>query len=290
MSTEAQGNRAIGLIGVVAAYLVLTTWAVLSLVPVYWMFVTAFETQENIISVPPHWFPSPITFENFELLFTNSYMPRWFFNSLFVSSVTTIGEVIFCTMAGYAFAKLRFPGRIIIFWILLSMLMVPGIVTLIPLFIFAGDVGWLDTYAILIVPGLSSIWGIFLVKQFIQTLPSTLIDAARIDACSEFGVYRKVILPLSKPAVAVLGIFYFIGSWNDFFWWLLMTSSLDMRNLPVGLSFYRHQVGIEGGGSGGSLWGGLLAGAVVAALPVIIIFFAFQRYFMRGLTIGALKG
>lgn len=274
--------RPLRMAGVGFAYAVLIIWALVSLVPIYWMFVTAFEGQGNIIELPPHWFPYPATLDNFATLFQNSYLPRWFFNSLFVATITTIGQVIFCSMAGYSFAKLRYPGRIVIFWILLAMLMVPSIVTLIPLFILAGDIGWIDTYAILIIPSLSSIWGIFLVKQFIQTLPSSLLDSARMDACSELGIYWKVILPLAKPAVAVLAIFEFITAWNDFFWWLLMTSSLDMRNLPVGLSIYRYEHSTD--------FGSILAGAVIASIPVIIVFFAFQRYFTQGITLGAVKG
>lgn len=282
MAVDDRRARLLGAVGTGAVYVIITIWAALSLIPVYWMFVTAFEGQGDIISIPPHWFPYPATLDNFHTLFENSYIPRWFLNSLLVSSATTIGQVIFCSMAGYSFAKLRYPGRMFIFWVLLSMLMVPGIVTLIPLFLLASNTNLINTYAILIVPGLTSIWGIFLVKQFIQTLPSTLLDAARVDACSEFGVYWKVILPLAKPAVAVLSIFWFIGSWNDFFWWLLMTSSTSMFNLPVGLADYRYTYSTD--------YGSILAGAIISAVPVIFVFFLFQRYFMQGLTIGAVKG
>jgi len=264
------------------AYLLLTGWAVLALVPVYWMVVSAFKTQTDNLSVPPQWIPSPAVLDNFRTLFRNPYVGRWIVNSLFVAVAITALQLLFNSMAGYAFAKLRFPGRMAVFWMLMATLMVPGLVVLIPLFIMFSNFKMLDTYWVLILPQAVSIWGIFLMKQFMQTLPSTLFDAARIDACGEFGIYWKVVLPLAKPGLAVLAIFTFVAEWNSFFWWLLFTNSQSMRNLQVGLTYYRYENQID--------WGPIMAGTVIAALPVVVVFFAFQRYFLRGLTIGALKG
>jgi len=264
------------------AYLFLTAWAVLALVPVYWMVVSAFKAQTENLAVPPQWIPSPAVLDNFRILFRNAYIGRWFSNSLGVSVAVTVLQLLFNSMAGYSFAKLAFPGKTLVFWGMLSMLMVPGLVTLIPLFILGSQLKVLDTYWILIVPQAASIWGIFLIKQFMQTLPSELFDAARIDGCSEPGIYWRIALPLSWPALAVLGIFTFVGEWNSFFWWLLFTNSQAMRNLQVGLTYYRYENQVD--------WGPIMAGTVIAALPVIVVFFAFQRYFLRGLTIGALKG
>jgi multiple sugar transport system permease protein len=207
------------------AYLLLTVWATLALVPVYWMVVSAFKAQTENLAVPPQWIPHPIVQDNFLVLFRNAYIGLWFFNSLSVSIAVTALQLLFNSMAGYSFAKLQFPGKTLIFWGMLSMLMVPGLVTLIPLFILGSELKLLDTYWILIVPHAASIWGIFLIKQFMQTLPSELFDAARIDGCSEPGIYRRIALPLSWPALAVLGIFTFVGEWNSFFWWLLFTNS-----------------------------------------------------------------
>jgi multiple sugar transport system permease protein len=264
------------------AYLFLTGWALLALVPVYWMVVSAFKAQSENLAVPPQWIPHPIVLDNFKVLFNNAYIGRWFANSLGVSTAITLLQLLFNSMAGYSFAKLPFPGKTLVFWGMLSMLMVPGLVTLIPLFILGSQLKVLDTYWILIVPHAASIWGIFLIKQFMQTLPSELFDAARIDGSSEPGIYWRIALPLSWPALAVLGIFTFVGEWNSFFWWLLFTNSQTMRNLQVGLTYYRYENQID--------WGPIMAGTVIAALPVIAVFFAFQRYFLRGLTIGALKG
>jgi len=275
-------RRLVGLLPQAVAYLFLTAWAILALVPVYWMLVSAFKAQTENLAVPPQWIPHPAVLDNFRVLFGNAYIGRWFVNSLTVSIAVTALQLLFNSMAGYSFAKLPFPGKMLIFWGMLAMLMVPGLVTLIPLFILGSELKLLDTYWILIAPHAASIWGIFLIKQFMQTLPTELFDAARIDGSSELGIYWRIALPLSWPALAVLGIFTFVGEWNSFFWWLLFTNSQTMRNLQVGLTYYRYENQID--------WGPIMAGTVIAALPVIVVFFAFQRYFLRGLTIGALKG
>lgn len=263
-------------------YLVLLIWAVVSLLPVYWMITTSIKASTVLMAFPPQWIPNPISFDSYATLFGHSDLPRWFINTAFVSTAVTIGTVIVNAIAAYPFAKLRFPGDRPIFWLLLSLIMVPYVVVWVPLFILVSNLGLLDTYWILIVPGFASVWNFFLFKQFMQTLPATLIDAARIDACTELGIFWKVILPLSKPALAVVAIFSFVYQWNSFFWWLLFTNSSDMRNLTVGLAQYRYQNQID--------YGPLMAGATISAVPVIIIFLLFQRYFMEGLTIGALKG
>ncbi len=285
VASPAAGELRRNLPGIIAqgvAYVFLTLWAVLAIVPVYWMAVSAFKTQTMNLTVPPQWIPDPVVLDNFNVLFRNAYISRWFLNSLVVAIAITALQLTLNSMAGYSFAKVNFPGRTVIFWTLLSMLMVPGLVTLIPLFILFSNLKVLDTYAVLIIPGAASIWGIFLMKQFMSTLPSSLFDAARIDACTELGIFWQIVLPLAKPALAVLGIFTFVGEWNSFFWWLLFTNSQAMRNLQVGLTYYRYENTTD--------WGPIMAGTVVAAVPVIAVFFAVQRYFMRGLTIGALKG
>ncbi|MGH7861710.1 MAG: carbohydrate ABC transporter permease [Candidatus Dormibacteraceae bacterium] len=263
-------------------YVVLVIWALVSLLPVYWMITTSIKASTVLVQIPPEWIPNPVSLDNYQTLLQHSDLPRWFLNTAFVSAAVTIGTVIVNALAAYPFAKLRFPGDRAIFWLLLSLIMVPYVVVWVPLFILVSNLGLLDTYWILIVPGFASVWNFFLFKQFMQTLPSTLIDAARIDACTELGIFWKVILPLSKPAVAVVAIFSFVYQWNSFFWWLLFTNSSDMRNLSVGLAQYRYENLID--------YGPLMAGATVSAVPVIVIFLLFQRYFMEGLTVGALKG
>jgi multiple sugar transport system permease protein len=185
-------------------------------------------------------------------------------------------------MAGYAFAKKEFPGKTLIFWSLLSTMMIPGMVLLVPLFLLVSRMGLINNFGGLILPGLVGAFGVFLMKQFIQTLPTELIDAARIDGAGEMGVYARVILPLSKPALAVLGIFSFMGAWNDFLWPLLITQSKVMRTLAVGLATLQQESMTD--------YGLLMAGSAFAAVPMIIVFFAFQKHFLKGLTIGGLKG
>ena len=206
---------------------------------------------------------------------------RWILNSIVVVSVITVCHVVFYSMAGYAFAKLHFPGQRGLFWVVLLTLTVPLYVIVVPLYNMMIGLGWINTYAGSILPALVGPASLFLMKQFMSTLPSSLIDAARVDACSEWRIYLRVVLPLAKPAVAVLAIFTFMGYWNSFFWPLIVTQTSDMRVLTVGLTLVRF---------GPFDYGSLMAGSVIAAAPMFIVFLVFQRYFLRGLTIGAVKG
>lgn len=266
----------------IVVYAILVAWACVAILPIYWMLTTSIKAATTLMIMPPQWIPRPVSWEHYQRIFEIDAFPRWVFNTAFVSTVVTIGSTLNSAMCAYAFAKLDFPGRNSIFWFLLSLIMVPYAVVWVPLFIMVSKLGLINTYIILIVPGLASVWNMFLLKQFIQTLPSSLIDCARIDACTEFGIFRKIILPLAKPGLAVVAIFTFIGQWNSFFWWLLFTNTRFMRNLSVGLAQYRYQYSTD--------YGPLMAGASISAIPVIIIFLLFQRYFLRGLTVGALKG
>lgn len=261
---------------------VLILWAALSIFPLYWVLLTAFSPQADTVAFPPHFFPQRLTLENFSWLVGHAAVGRWFVNSLAVAASVTAGSLLINAMAGYAFAKMRFAHRELIFWLLLSLMMVPEIVTLIPLYVVVNDLWLSDTFFILIVPFLASVWGIFLIKQFLQTLPNALLEAARIDGASEWSIFTKIVLPLSKPVLAALGTFTFVGQWNSLLWWLLFTSSAEMRNVQVGLASLRFQYA--------TLYGPLMAGALLAAIPMVVVFFAFQRSFVRGLTIGALKG
>jgi len=261
---------------------ILTLWAVWALLPLFWMISTSFKEVRAAIKIPPEWIPADPTLINYERLFARAPAFRWFANSAIVAVAHTLSMLLFCSMAGYAFAKKEFPGKTAIFWTLLSTMMIPGMVLLVPLFLLVSKMGLMNNYGGLILPGLVGAFGVFLMKQFIGTLPNELLDAARIDGASEFGVYSRVILPLSKPALAVLGIFSFMGAWNDFLWPLLITQSKDMRTLAVGLATLQQESMTD--------FGLLMAGSTFAAVPMIIIFFAFQKHFLKGLTIGALKG
>ena len=265
-----------------AAYVVLTAWALWALLPLLWMISTSFKEIRAALQIPPEWIPAHPTLVNYQVLFARAPAFRWMLNSGIVASAHTFSMLLFCSMAGYAFAKKDFPGRLAMFWALLSTMMIPGMVLLVPLFLLVSRMGLINNYGGLILPGLVGAFGVFLMKQSIQTLPTELLDAAKIDGASEIGVYSKVVLPLSKPALAVLGIFSFMGAWNDFLWPLLITQSKMMRTLAVGLATLQQESTTD--------YGLLMAGSVVAAVPMIIVFFACQKHFLKGLTIGGLKG
>ncbi len=266
----------------VVAYVILSLWALWALLPLYWMFSTSLKEAHVAIKVPPEWFPARPTLVNYQVLFARAPVFRWVLNSSVVAVAHTITMLLFCSMAGYAFAKKDFPGKNAMFWALLSTMMIPGMVLLVPLFLLVSRMGLMNNFGGLILPGMVGAFGVFLMKQFIQTLPGELLDAAKIDGASELGVYSRVVLPLSKPALAVLGIFSFIGAWNDFLWPLLITQSKMMRTLAVGLATLQQESTTD--------YGLLMAGSAVAAIPMIIVFFACQKHFLKGLTIGALKG
>lgn len=265
------------------AYLVASSFAVVSLFPLYWMLSTAFKPPTTVMSLPPEWIPTDLTFNNFREAFANNPVWRWTINSLVVAGAVTLFQLVFATMAGYGFAKKSFPGREILFWLYISSMMVPSFAIIIPLFTLMADYGLVDSYLGLIAPGLSAPFGVFLMRQFIQTLPTELIDAARIDGCGELRVFWDIILPLSKPGLAVLGIFVFMGQWSSFLWPLIITNSNDMRTLMVGFALLANrEMRVN--------FGAMMAAATYMALPMLVVFFAFQRYFLRGITIGGVKG
>ena len=265
------------------AYVVATAWAVVSLFPLYWMVTTALKPPTAVMSLPPEWIPTSISLDNFDEAFGRSPVMRWTLNSVVMAGSVTLFQLLFASMAGYGFAKKRFPGREILFWLYVSSMMIPGFALLIPLYTLMARFGLVNSYLGLIAPGLSAPFGVFLMRQFIQTLPSELIDAGRIDGCSELGVFWRIILPLSKPGLAVLGIFVFMGQWSAFLWPLVVTNSTEMRTLMVGFATLAHrELRVN--------YGALMAAATYIALPMLVVFFAFQRYFLRGITIGGLKG
>lgn len=262
------------------------TWVVLmaalAIIPLYWMVVTAFQQPALSVTFPPSWIPNPPTLRNFAAFFARPNIWRWTLNSGIVATTITAAVVFVATLAGYTFAKKEFRGRNLLFWLYVGSMMVPGQVTLIPLYLLMTSLGLQDTYGGLILPAIAGPFGVFLMKQYIQTLPSVLIDAARIDGCSEFGVFTRIILPLARPGMAVLAIFTFVEQWNDFLWPFIITSRSAMRTLPVGLALVQEEVPLD--------FNLLMAGATYAAIPMIVVFLFFQRYFLRGVTVGAIKG
>jgi len=267
--------------GRIMLYLGLIVTSILMIIPFYWSVGTSLKLEQNVYSSPPQWIPDPITLENYVYVLTRIPFPRYFINSVFVTLVTTLGHIFFDTLAAYAFAKLSFPFRDEIFFVMLLALMVPFQVNLIPLYKIMATLKWTDTYLALIVPNLTSIFGIFLMRQFMMTIPNELLDAARIDGCSEFGVFQKVVLPLALPGIATLIIFTFMGTWNDFLWPRIVTNSEKLFTLPVGLA----QLQLKNTSNVAQI----MSGTVLTALPIIIVFLFMQRQFIEGMTAGALK-
>ncbi len=281
-------------------YVLLTLVAIVSLFPLYWLFNTALTPATSTVKLPPDLIPMNATLNNFtEIIRTAGtskipipgsaeplVIPRiylWFINTAFIAIFSTAVHVLFDSMAGYAFAKRKFPGSNVLFWLILAALMIPGQVTLVPLYLMITRMGLVNTFPGVILPGLADVIGIFLLKQYIQTLPSELEEAARIDGASEWMIYTKIILPLTVPALAVTAIFSFQRYWNSFLWPLIVLQTPDLFTLQVGLSFIHTS-------EFGTNYGMMMAGAALAAIPMIIFFFAFQKYFMQGLRIGAIKG
>jgi multiple sugar transport system permease protein len=283
-----------------AIYILLALVATISLFPLYWMFNTALTPATSTVKLPPDIVPADATVQNFVDIWrlpgqgklriggepTGIVMSRmllWFLNTLFIAVFSTGVHLLFDSMAGYAFAKRKFPGSNLFFYMILAALMIPGQVTLVPLYLMMTKLRFINSYVGVILPGLADVIGIFLLKQYIQTLPRELEEAARMDGASEWQIYSKVIIPLSAPALGVTAIFAFQRYWNAFLWPLVILQSPDLFTLQVGLSFIHTS-------EFGTNYGLLMAGAALAAIPMIIIFFAFQRYFMQGLRIGAVKG
>jgi len=262
-------------------YLVLIGSSFLMVVPFYWSLSSSLKLEQFVFANPPQWWPNPLTLENYISVFTKIQFPRYFFNSVLVAVVTTLAHVFFDTLAAYAFAKLAFPGRDKLFFVMLLGLMVPFQVNLIPLYRIMAMLNWTNTYLALIVPNLTSIFGIFMMRQFLMTIPNDLLDAARIDGCDEFRVFTKVALPLALPGIATLIILTFMGTWNDFLWPRIVTSSEELYTLPVGLA----QLQMKNTSNVAQI----MAGTVLTALPMIIVFLFMQRQFIEGMTAGAVK-
>ncbi len=269
-------------LGRLLLYLALTISSLLMIVPFYWTVATSLKLEKAIFAAPPQWLPDPATLSHYIDVITRIPFPRYFVNSLLVAFAATFGHVLFDTLAAYAFAKMHFPGRDRIFFLMLLGLMVPFQVNLIPLYQIMSSFGWLDTYAALIVPNLTGIFGIFLMRQFMQSIPDELLDAARIDGCTEWGVVRRIVMPLAVPGIATLVIFTFMDIWNGFLWPRIVTSSEAMFTLPVGLA----QLQLKNT----SNWGQIMSGTVLVGLPLIVVFLLMQRRFVTGLTAGAVRG
>ena len=263
-------------------YAVLITGLLVVVGPFLWMLLASIKPEAEIRAVPPTWWPHTVTLDNFRSLFTRLDFPRYFFNSTLVAALITAGNLIFCSLLGYALTKLRFAGRRPLFLVVLGMLMVPGMVTFVPQFVLVSNLHLANSYAGLVLPFLAGPFGVFLMRQFLQSIPDDLIEAARIDGAGELRIFWRVVLPLCRPALATLGILTFLSSWNNFLWPLVVATTEDKYTLPVALALYSV-------GQNRTDFGLLLAGAVVVVLPVLIVFLFLQRHFLRGIATTGLK-
>ncbi|KGR77724.1 carbohydrate ABC transporter permease [Ureibacillus manganicus] len=320
-------NKPIKSINKIITYILLTVFAIISLLPLYWVFSTSLQLSsyqsqdmERPVSYvnanPPKMYPMGIplyfehwseareaakagdieletyhrdmmsyiiedTFSSFVNLFTKQDVGKWFFNSIYIAVIVTFGILLFDSMAGYVLAKKKFPGRNLIFWVIISTMMIPGQVTLVPLFFMVGKLELMNTHWALILPDLAMVFGVFLMRQFMYSIPDELLEAARMDGASEWKTYWTVVLPLAKPGLAALGIFTFMSVWNSFLWPIIVLNNEALYTLPVGLKTLQD--------ANLASFKLLMSGAAITAIPMIIVFILFQRHFVKGLTIGGVK-
>lgn len=262
-------------------YIVLIAAALAMIFPFIWMVLISLKPEAEVVHYPPQLWPNHWTLTSYRDVWSRIPFARFFLNSIVFAGGVTAISLFLDSLTAYALARLQFPGRNIIFLLILALLMVPFQVTLIPLFNIIFQIGWLNTYQGLIIPRATNAFGIFLLRQFFVTVPSELDEAARIDGAGEFGIYWRIILPLSMSALATLAVFHFMYNWNDFLWPLIITTDTSMQTLPAGLALFMGQHVVE--------YSLLMAGATLALAPLIIAFLCAQRYFVQGITLGAVK-
>ena len=264
-----------------ATYVLLIVMGLISILPLLWMVSTSFKQTKELYVFPPQFIPPQPTVQNYLDLAKYGIFTA-LRNSVFVATTVTAIVVLSSALAGYAFAKLKFPAGEAVFILILCGLMVPWEVIVIPLFIFVARLGWPNTFQGIILPMCASPFGIFVMRQFLLSMPSELLDAARIDGASEMKIFWRLVLPLTKPALAALSTLVFLGAWNNFLWPLLVTSRTEMRVLPVAIALFRQEFS--------SSYGLMMAAATVGFVPMLALYLGFQRYFVQGITLSGLKG
>jgi multiple sugar transport system permease protein len=276
-------------------YVLLFAGAIIFVAPFAWMVAASLQDVGDMFKWPPNWIPRNPTFNNYVKFLSLKNLPLWFLNSAYISLAVTILQLFFNSLAAYAFAKRRFPGRDTLFLVFLGTIMIPGQVLLIPSYLILkhiplfgdnnilgqGGHGWLDSYWAIIAPQAVSTWGIFWLRQYMKGLPDDLVDAAKIDGASEFRIYSQIILPLAKPALAAAAIGTFTYTWSDWFWPLIVTSSDELRVLPLALALFVTQNKV--------VWDILFAGSIVVTLPILLMFILFQRQILKAVALSGLK-
>jgi multiple sugar transport system permease protein len=283
--------------GRVTRYVILAALAILFVAPFAYMVTSSFQPLSRIFAYPPQWIPTHPTLDNYKGFFTSDHpIGRWILNSAFTTSAITIAQLFFSSLVAYTFAKRTFPGRDFLFFLGLATMMLPDPVLMIPRYLIlkgiplfggndlmgVGGHGWLDSYWGYIVPQLVNPFGIFLLRQYMKSIPDELLDAARVDGAGHFRIYWRVVLPLSRPALAALAIFTFQFWWQAFFWPLIIINSPQLYTLPLGLALFQEHNRV--------VWNLIMAGSVLGALPLLVVFLIFQRQFVRGISLSGMKG
>ena len=272
---------------VTITYALVIFFAITEVLPFIWMISTSLKDPNQVFTMPPQWIPRPAHWENYVEIFRLMDFGRYWLNTIIVTVGRMLGQFIFCTLAAYAFARLNFPGRDFLFFLLLSSLMVPFETLMVPTFVLMKKLGWINTYWALIVPHALGAFGgafnVFLLRQFFLTIPKEFEESAIIDGASPFRIFRSIMLPLARPALAALLIFSFRGAWNDFTYPLIVTNTDNMKVLSLGI------LGFKGLRAGMTQWHLMMAAATLSILPMIIVFLVAQKYFIEGITVGGLK-
>ncbi len=266
--------------GRIIAWTLLAIGGLIMIAPIVFMFSTSFKTADQVYDL--RLIPAAPTVSNYLAVLADGRFLRWFFNSTFIAVVVTISNCFFDSLVGYTLAKFEFRGRYFIFLAILSTLMIPTEMLVIPWYLMSSQLGWLDSYWGIMFPGMMTAFGTFLMKQFFETVPNDFLEAARVDGLNEFQIWWKVAMPLVTPALSALAIFTFLGNWTAFFWPLIVTTSKELYTLPVGLSSFAVEQAIQ--------WEMIMTGAAIATLPTLLVFLVLQRYIVRGVMLAGLKG
>lgn len=272
------------IVGRIATYALMVILVLVMIVPFVWMLSTSLKPQEYILRTPPQFIPNPASLESYVKLAERVDLARTFFNSMFVAVIGTAGQVLVSAMAAFAFARMEWKGREIVFVLYLATMMIPSVVLIIPQFVLIRALNWVNTYAALIVPGMFSAFGTFLLRQSFKTLPRDFEEAAFIDGANYFTIFWRIILPLSQPALATLAVFSFMGLWNAYLWPLFVAREASVMTLPVALAV------LQGGPRALTEWNMVMAGAVIAVLPILVVYMLAQKWFVRGVVSSGIKG
>lgn len=267
----------------VLLHIVLLIGACIMALPFVWMLLSSLKDLSQVFIVPPKWIPDPFVWSNFKTSLTALPFGRAYFNSFYINIIVVASQLFTCSMAAYAFAKIRFPFREPLFVLFLATMMVPGQVTIIPLYLMMKSIGWLDSHLSIIVPAaLFNAFGVFLLRQFFRGIPKEMEEAAIVDGANRWTIYARIMLPLVKPALSALGIFTFLGMWNSFFYPLIFLNTPEKFTVPMMLNLYRGMYSTD--------WTLMMAGASIALIPVLIVYIIGQRYIIEGVTLSGIKG